>query len=415
MNESNNSESEKNSNTITKYDNSNNIKKNNIDETMKLRPDYNLNNEKNNFFSESDSINKSSISCPNFENLDDKENVFYAKFKEKNLIVILENNIEKKQLKIFVKDNETVENFYYIYIGDIDELQKTDNFFKVFDNINEIFEELCRHMKNNDSYEFILENKTNLVLKLKVIVGTKERKINFQFDKKNLNNEQVMNNLIKKVNKIEPELKKTKDEYKKLKEKTEYLEKIILEENLITDEKIQKINSSLITQKQNYYLLVKGFEISTGNCNNFQLTLLYKSSIHGDNKNNLFNKCKPSKNILILIKTNSGNVFGLYNEYEWSEKNYNENNFVFSFDKKKIYPGKSGQNNSIISLDKYYILINGVGGLNEENFMKQNNNFLLPLDTNKKVWKNFCKDNELNNGETKFIVKEMEVFKVNFN
>lgn len=414
MDDPNNLENEKNKITMGKSNNAS-IRENNVDETTKLRKEYTINNDRDNIvFSEPSSINQSFSSGPDFESSENNSIIFDVEFEGKNYKVKLQNNIEKQNFIIYAQDNKTIEHFYYEYIGNLKELQTNYFFFRAYENIKEIFDELCAIMQKK-AYEFALENKTELILKLKVILGTKEKEIDFKFHKKNISKEQTINNLIKTVNKYGSELKYILDENKKLKEKIENLHKIISEENLITDETIKKINTSLILNKKYYYLLKKGFEISTGNCNNFKLTLLYKASTHGDNKSSLLSKCKPYKNILIIIKTDSQNVFGLYNESEWSEKNNNKNNFVFSFDKMKIYPGKGGQCNAVINVDKSYIVINGVGGLIDENFMRQCSSYLCQLETNKKIWKNFSKDYELNNGTNKFIAKELEAFKVCFN
>ena len=145
-----------------------------------------------------------------------------------------------------------------------------------------------------------------------------------------------------------------------------------------------------------------------------RINLLFSSSKDGDSNIDVHNKVDEKKDILLVIETNKGRKFGGYTNIGFKENkcDYDSEAFLISFNKLKtynnikgcwaIYSNKKGCPSFYSKYGKYNILVP--------------NNFLLNegSTTKKGDCYNTTEDYELNGGEEKFIVKELEYFQVIF-
>ena len=137
--------------------------------------------------------------------------------------------------------------------------------------------------------------------------------------------------------------------------------------------------------------------------------LIYRATRDGDLAKTFHSTCDNYKNLIILIKTKKGVRFGGFtsNNFKASSHLKKDNNaFIFSLDKKKVY--------SILS-DKYaiYCYENNGPCFAKESLYIPNNFFTEYGKTGKAGGPyQFEKDYEINNGEMKFIVEELEIFHV---
>ena len=74
---------------------------------------------------------------------------------------------------------------------------------------------------------------------------------------------------------------------------------------------------------------------------NFRLNLLYRGTRDGDRTEDVHKKCDGLKNIIVFMKTEQGNSYGMYSHIGWEtrEKCENQNDdkaFLFSLNKTKI-------------------------------------------------------------------------------
>jgi len=162
------------------------------------------------------------------------------------------------------------------------------------------------------------------------------------------NNYSDLKNEISKL-KIENDL--FKDEISNLKEDNIKLQTIIdeLEEYHTKDNHKKPIEKYKITDfiKNNKYknrinfifeFLNKNMKISFS-----KVKLIYRSSLHGDNTKTLHELCDNKQNILIIIKSNYGCLFGGYSKIGFKTNNKNieqidNHSFLFSITNQKIYP-----------------------------------------------------------------------------
>ena len=145
--------------------------------------------------------------------------------------------------------------------------------------------------------------------------------------------------------------------------------------------------------------------------------LIYQATRDGDSINNFYNKCNGITHVLLILMTDKALIFGGYTDLAFifhssGETVYKDNNaFVFSMDRQKIYPVKKGETairccscccpqfySSTIYLNK--------------NFLKGNNSSTCLA--NEGYYLGFNSDYELNDGIQSYKVSELEVFQISF-
>ena len=157
-------------------------------------------------------------------------------------------------------------------------------------------------------------------------------------------------------------------------------------------------------------------EIENRNSKIKELKLIYRASRDGDSINNFFEKCNEIQNIILLIKTHNNTRFGGYTKIGFKKQTsssitYKDNAaFVFSLDKKKIYPVKKDRDairccycccpqfyNSTIYLYGNFLSGTGkcVGSANDN-------------------YEGFSSDYELNNGTQSFKALDLEIYHILF-
>ena len=142
---------------------------------------------------------------------------------------------------------------------------------------------------------------------------------------------------------------------------------------------------------------------------NKKYRLLYRASRDGDSANKFHSICDNSNNLIILVQTQKGLRFGGFTSNKFkvsSHMKYDNNAFLFSLDLKKVYKIVPGE----YAIYCYY----NSGPCFSQGSLYIPNNFF------KKYGKTsitggpyqFKEDYEINNGEEKFLVKELEIFQV---
>jgi len=175
-------------------------------------------------------------------------------------------------------------------------------------------------------------------------------------------------------------------------------------------------NSTILLNKEynNYKFILN--EIENRNSKIKELKLIYRATRDGDSINNFFKKCNEIQNIILLIKTHNNTRFGGYTKIGFkketsSTKIYKDNKaFVFSLDKKKIYPVKK-DNDAIrccyCCCPQFYNSTIYLYG----NFLSGTGNLVGKVNDN---YEGFSSDYELNNGIEKFKVLDLEIYQILF-
>ena len=137
--------------------------------------------------------------------------------------------------------------------------------------------------------------------------------------------------------------------------------------------------------------------------------LLYKGSRDGDSAATFHSKCDDAEKTLIIVEDNYGNRFGGFTTQDWGGQymqKKDEDAFLFSIDKNKVYDIIPGQN-AIGCYPNFGPVFFGCQ-------IRIYDNYLAKGGTTYKKGLNYCttEDFELTGGRQNFGVKDIEVYEV---
>ena len=197
-------------------------------------------------------------------------------------------------------------------------------------------------------------------------------------------------------------------------------EKLIYENNLFKKQ-INQINNEKIIYDDSNVGYVEGTILKNNeeieflskkigeNSDKVIFNLIYKATQNSDKAQAFHERCDQAKNTLVLIETSENRRFGGFTTCDWSgnqiEKN-DENAFVFSLDKMKIYDIVPGQP-AIACYPNYGpIFLNCQIKINDDAFSNGGSTFCKGQNYQTE------EDFELNGGNQDFQIKEIEVYEI---
>ena len=365
----------------------------------------------------------------------------YVIIKEKEKYVI-QFAIIKDELLIKVISEKFKDIFCYEGTFSKLDFQNKSEVFNMYHSLKDIvsvLKKLKSEIEENDNYLIIKFNiympdgQNNLFdLSLKKIFADSNNLINYLFEEIKTNKNNIKNleeNLKKEKSKrvmIESEIKNLKEIILKQKEEIRELK----EENkkiLKMKNKIKKIPKQDTGFGESYFIRTpedfKSFKFifnylkeNDKSFNFSKIILLYKASRDGDKTKICHSLCDHKTNILIVIQSDIGYIFGGYSKIGFitKEKNYWEykednNSFLFSLNLQRIYPVIKGR--------KVICYIGENCGLCFAGSLAFYDNFMNISDNDideciKDNFNGFEKKYEMNNGQKTFRCMELEVFKL---
>ena len=312
------------------------------------------------------------------------------------------------------------------------DLDTTSRYFKMFDDISQLFPEMQSKFEKK---EYNIKKNQNAIL-IYFILGIKnipdfsltipktQNSINstvealcqlvnkMQNDNKKMKDE--MNNILndnktmrEDMNKILNENKKMKDEIKNLKEEIINLKKEVKFSNAENE-----IDSDIVKNKDEKKMVFNWIRQNA----KMKFNLLFKATRDGDRISSFADKVKGKSPTLILIKTKTGYKFGGYTTVEWDMTGYykyqkDENAFIFSINnKKKFNVIKRKENNAICGDPNHFAFGGGHNLTIWDNFFTNDNSKSYRYNHSYDTTSNY----ELTGGANKFYVEECEVYQVIF-
>ena len=359
----------------------------------------------------------------------------------KNYLLNIASNKSKDFLIIIIHQSSYVYCKKYI-IDDFKEI----NFFKKYNNFdfNQLIEILIKILK--DKKDLIsIEEEENKQIKLNidieiVISGTNTNvsKESIQFTLINDDMDQIIkNNLIwfsalflfqikendeKKLIEQENKIKNLSQEISDLKGiieelKNRNLSHIFNKNNIIEDEfnfKNSQIVNNLNINKFEFILeKIKLIYYFKGK--KIKLKMLYSATVNGDESIKFHELCDYHNNTLVLVQTETDNIFGGYVNKQWNSlelgRKMDNNSFLFSVNKQKIYNPRT----DISSGQKYHLFCSDKDGpcfyaFSIEDLCLEKGGY---CDEMKKCnYDSFEIDYELNEGNKYFKVKQLEIYEI---
>ena len=192
---------------------------------------------------------------------------------------------------------------------------------------------------------------------------------------------------------------------------------LINEINLIKDKfvikntKIENIDSKIITKTEEIKLIedrIKNDEIFKNK--HIRYELIFRGTRDGRNSSQFHEKCDGIPNTFFVVQTTKGLKFGAYTAEPWKNQGgyiKDHRSFLFSLDLMKIYNHIKGNQAQYFHKDYgpsiyYSIWIN-------QDMFKENSSSVCEQNY---AYSGYEKKYELNNEESNFTIKELEIFKI---
>ena len=376
---------------------------------------------------------------------DTKSNfIDWIEIKQENKIYKIEFSYDENNLNIKVIPEISKNLFYYqksFIKGELNALSKTFTSYTP--------KEIIDYLKN---LKIELEEKNDkIVLKIHIFsLDGQNELIEFKLEKCFLNKSNLINNLIDEIISIKNNMKNLEEISKNEKEKHESeiieLKKDIEKyQNEISNlkesiENYKKENSTLLDEikklKTNQEMIKTNlffdskiesigsidfiFDFIRQNDINFNfnsIKLLYRGSRDGDKTKTCHELCDNKQNVLIIMQSDSGFIFGGYSKIGFQtvteissiEYKIDNDSFLFSVNLKKIYPVIKDKKAICYARDK-----NGLCFYNSlvfyDNFMNESKTIIS--DRIQKHFNGFENNYEMNGGQDKFKFTEIEVFQL---
>ena len=349
--------------------------------------------------------------------------------------IIFEAQEIDDETKLLIKVNLLSKKEYYYFknIYSQNDFQNLSKIFLVYENFGEIISFL-KTLKIE-----VIEKKDFLTINFNIFLPNGQNQlIELNLKKYFLDSKNIINHLLEENQILKEDIAKNQKEIANLRENIlSNKDEIILlkEENKKLWEAINTLKDLNINTHNNRKLIPTKLSIDSKilesindidfvldyirkNDNSFHfsnLNLLYRGSRDGDTNEKCHKLCDNKQNILIIIKSNSGYIFGGYTKIGYktvtiSEYKVDNNCFIFSKNLEKIYPAI--ENKKVISHLKIEkgLCFNATITI-YDNFMHNSDSWICKGDY-KRYFKDLSNNFEINGGEPHFKCLDLEVFQL---
>ena len=349
----------------------------------------------------------------------------------------------QNEIIIKVINNNLNEYFCYQNKYNQKDFQNFSKIFSMYENLKEIISFL-KSLK----YEIEEKNDSSLILKFNIFLPNgKNQLIELNLKKNLLDSNNMIYYLLEENKLLKEEIEKNKKEINLLKQnisKNENEISLLRENNIKNNKEISLLWSEISNLKEinknnndymvvnNEYKIVNGsfdskiiksineldfiFNYIKENDKTFSfnnLNLLYRGSRDGDRTSTCHKLCDNKQNVLIIIKSSKGKIFGGYCKIGFKVSSKNEykidnNCFLFSYDLKKIYPVIENKE-AICYIGIEFGLCFSGSLVFYDNFMNNKNSNICGGTL---CFKGLTTNYEMNGGKKNFKCQDLEVFQL---
>ena len=293
-----------------------------------------------------------------------------------------------------------------------EELNKISKWFKIFDSLEEVYEDIIKLMENKQININLEESIAKLVFNINM---EKIKEFDIFLEKKELTKDELINNLIKENKELKIKVNNLEKRLNSLEERFNAFEKNSKKEKE-TDNKEDNKNEiwkSDIIDDEDKKTLNNWINLN----NNKTIKLLYKASRDGDRYQDFYKLCEDKGPTITIGLTTKGYKFGGFTSLSWknpqngsgTNKFYEDKSaFIFSLNKKRKFYPKRGNNNHVCMWSDKGPSFGGGNDITFHNNCLHNNNSYnnCPCTYQTEVY-------ELNGGEEYYTVKDYEVYSIN--
>ena len=361
--------------------------------------------------------------------INDNEN--YNDIPEKELFLIIKLNIIMKEeilllpleKKSEISIDEKYENEYEYEYEDINgkdkEIEELNyNYIKLKEKYEKMVKEYDREINQfNIEIKELKEQNNDLKQRINILLE-QINQLNDLINKSDNNNlKNSLSNVQNLIDRIEILEELKEESTKSSKKTTDGVSSTQLSNSqmkkTINIKKLKKCfkSSTILTNETEYDFLLNKLSIY----NPTSYKIIYKTSIDGDSIKNFHSNCDGEENILIIIETNKGYKFGGFTSIGFDSSGYelrDDKAFLFSIDRQKIYDIIEG-NNAIYCNRKFGPIFCSKPDSTAYSIFIPDNYLKNKSSTTKNCYCYKMEQNfEINNGKKEFLIKEMEVFRL---
>ena len=341
--------------------------------------------------------------APKFEKYNQIQFEKTIKLDEKEYILQLINS--NGDMNLILKEKNSLMNESYISIYTLNELQKINNYFKMFDLINDAIINLRKLIEDN-KYKITKKDKIVEINFIPDILIKGEIKLNLSLKEKNQNEKiddlNILSiSILKRLDNLEKENSELKLKVRELTEKIDKLSAPYKDKKLFNDSLI--LTTEKYKEKMLYFV---GEKIQN-------TELLYRGTRDGDLAKNFHERCDNKAPTIVLCRDKTGQIFGGFTKAEWDSKKshpkYDNKAFIFSITNDKKFVSKNYENS--IECSPNHGPVFGFGGdltiCNK--FLSTNGNNMWSAQ---KTY--FDEKYDTTNNEKNFYLNELEVYLIKF-
>ena len=321
------------------------------------------------------------------------------KFNEK--VYNINFNFTNEEMELTINDTKTQSNPFFSNSFTLKQLQNLNNYFKMFDKMDDVITNLINLFEEN-KFKLLINDKSiiidffpGIIIKgeIKFILNLREKTTNEKINDLTI----LTSSILKRLDILEKENSELKEKVRELTNKlNEYTHP--KETDFFQDSVILSKKKDIETMLNMMNKKIKS------------VALLYRGTRDGDNARNFHEKCDNKGPTLTLCKGKDGNIFGGYTEAEWDSKGrhpkYDKNAFIFSVTKNKKFNSKNYENS--IECNPNFGPVFGFGG----DLTIRNKYFSTSLNNMWSEQKTYFDENyETSNGK-KFSLDELEVYSI---
>ena len=293
------------------------------------------------------------------------------------------------------------------------DLDTTSRYFKMFDDISQLFPEMQSKFEKK---EYNIKKNQNAIL-IYFILGIKNiPDFSLTIPKSQNSINSTVEALCQLVNKMQNDNKKMQEEMNNILSNNKKMQEEIntLKEEIVKLKKEigEELNSDILTNKDEKIMVFNWIKQNA----KLKFNLLFKATRDGDRISKFADKVKGKSPTLVLIKTKTGYKFGGYTTVEWDMTGSytfkrDENAFIFSINNKKKFSIKKEDEGYAICGDPNHFAF-GRGHVLTiwDNFFSNDNSKDYLYNYSYGTTSSY----ELTGGANKFYVEECEVYQVIF-
>ena len=226
---------------------------------------------------------------------------------------------------------------------------------RYFDEIKDIISFIEGKGRKNELF-LSKEQQDNILIGFKISSPNgNEENVNLKLNIEELNDKEIINNLVNKVNSLEKQVETLNNEVIKNEIDIEILfneiKELKKEREIKGNEIFNNIDSKIVNYQEINFIADYLKQTPLFQNKKIIFNLLYRGTRDGDDTFNLHQKCDKYKNVIILMKSEQGKRYGGFSNIGWESREKNkpeyqidDNAFLFYIDNHKMFKAIKGKN-----------------------------------------------------------------------